>query len=276
MSANMLNTFSPWLKKWALLPEGEPIVTPGSQLLAVRQGDGVPLMLKVTLDADEQRGAEQMAWWKGKGAAPVILHERGALLMERACGKQSLLHMAENGEDDEASRIVCNVIAQLHATPEVPPAMLLPLPRWFASLLNNRQTDPLFSRCREVACQLLAAPQEQVVLHGDMHHGNVLDFGERGWLAIDPKGLMGERGFDYANLFCNPELSTATNPARFLRQLEEVVLETGMDRTRLLQWILAYAGLSAAWFLEDNEVALAAKVLKVARLAADSLESVTL
>jgi aminoglycoside/hydroxyurea antibiotic resistance kinase len=42
------------------------------------------------------------------------------------------------------------------------------------------------------------------VLHGDLHHGNVLDFGLRGWLAIDPKGLLGERGFDFANIFTNP------------------------------------------------------------------------
>jgi streptomycin 6-kinase len=51
---------------------------------------------------------------------------------------------------------------------------------------------------------LLAEPREVGVLHGDLHHGNVLDFGVRGWLAIDPKGLLGERGFDFANIFTNP------------------------------------------------------------------------
>jgi streptomycin 6-kinase len=40
---------------------------------------------------------------------------------------------------------------------------------------------------------LLTTQREKVVLHGDMHHGNVLNFGSRGWLAIDPKGLIGER-----------------------------------------------------------------------------------
>lgn len=54
------------------------------------------------------------------------------------------------------------------------------------------------------ASDLLSAPQNEVVPHGDVHHGNILHFDERGWLAIAPKGLFGECGFDYANLFCNP------------------------------------------------------------------------
>ena len=92
-----------------------------------------------------------------------------------------------------------------------------------------------------------------MVLHGDIHHGNILDFGERGWLAIDPKGLSGERGFDYANLFCNPDPETAAAPGRLARRAAIVADAAGLERERLLRWILAYAGLSAAWMLEDGE-----------------------
>ena len=111
-----------------------------------------------------------------------------------------------------------------------------------------------------------------MVLHGDIHHGNILDFGERGWLAIDPKGLFGERGYDYANLFCNPELSTCTRRERFLRQLAVVTQAANLDRQRLLMWIMAYAGLSAAWFLEDNELDYVASRMCIARFAADELD----
>ena len=91
------------------------------------------------------------------------------------------------------------------------------------------------------------------MLHGDIHHDNVLDFGARGWLAIDPKGLIGERGFDYANLFCNPETDIeVTAPDRFRRRLAIVTEASGIERERLLQWILAWAGLSAAWWLSDG------------------------
>ncbi|MDN6110886.1 MAG: 3'-kinase, partial [Enterobacterales bacterium] len=129
----------------------------------------------------------------------------------------------------------------------------------------------LMSLCCSVAETLLSSPQDEVVLHGDIHHGNILDFGERGWLAIDPKGLFGERGYDYANLFCNPELSTCTRRERFLRQLAVVTQAANLDRQRLLMWIMAYAGLSAAWFLEDNELDYVASRMSIARFAADEL-----
>jgi len=93
------------------------------------------------------------------------------------------------------------------------------------------------------------------VLHGDVHHDNFLDFEEQGWLAIDPKWIYGERGFDYANIFCNPDFDSATPPHRFLRRLQLVTDATGLERRRLLQWTLAWAGLSAIWFLEDNMAA---------------------
>jgi streptomycin 6-kinase len=63
---------------------------------------------------------------------------------------------------------------------------------------------------------LLATPHRIGVLHGDLHHASVLDFGARGWLAIDPKSLTGERGFEFANIFINPDLSDPTRPATML------------------------------------------------------------
>ncbi len=122
---------------------------------------------------------------------------------------------------------------------------------------------------------LLAAPREVGVLHGDLHHDNVLDFRARGWLAIDPKGLTGERGFDLANIFTNPDLSDptrplATDPGRFARRLAVVTEAAGLERDRLLRWILAWTGLSAAWFL--GEGASPAIALRIAELAAAELD----
>jgi len=92
-------------------------------------------------------------------------------------------------------------------------------------------------------------------LHGDIHHGNVLDAGARGWIAIDPKGLLGERTFDFVNILRNPDAATALARKRFDRQVEVLVDAAALDRTRLLKWTLAFAGLSAAWHLADDEAA---------------------
>ena len=118
-------------------------------------------------------------------------------------------------------------------------------------------------------------PREIVVLHGDLHHDNMLDFGVRGWLAIDPKRLVGERGFDFANIFTNPDLAdptrpVSTEPGRFARRLEVVAEAARLERERLLRWILAWTGLSAAWYLGDGDSA--AIDLQVAKLAAAELD----
>jgi streptomycin 6-kinase len=81
----------------------------------------------------------------------------------------------------------------------------------------------------------------------------VLDFGvmsggtER-WLAIDPKGLIGDRAFDYANILCNPTGELATRPGRFERQLAVITDAAGLDCERMLRWCVAWCGLSAAWY----------------------------
>jgi streptomycin 6-kinase len=99
--------------------------------------------------------------------------------------------------------------------------------------------------------------------------GNVLDFGPRGWLAIDPKGLHGERGFDHANIFCNPDGESALAPGRFARRIEIVAEASGIERHRLLQWVLAWAGLSVSWMLEDGDEP--GSTLEVAKRAAAAL-----
>jgi streptomycin 6-kinase len=75
--------------------------------------------------------------------------------------------------------------------------------------------------------------------------------------VIDPKRLVGERGFDYANIFCNPDaadpsLAAARDPATFAARTARVSAEAGLERDRLLRWITAWTGLSAAWLIADG------------------------
>jgi streptomycin 6-kinase len=90
-----------------------------------------------------------------------------------------------------------------------------------------------------------------------------------------PRGFSVSGGFDYANLFCNPDLadpanSVATLPGILQRRVEIVSKEAGLDRCRLLRWILAWSGLSAAWFIPDG---VSPKInLQVAELAEAELD----
>lgn len=259
-------TLGPYLARWDLVPDGEPITTLSSFLLPVRH-NGVPAMLKIAREDEERRGGAFMAWWNGDGAARVLAAQHGpALLLERADGPRSLAAMVAAGEDDEASRILCEVTMRLHAPRPGPPPEPVPLTRWFEALAPTARTHGgVLAQADSATQALLADPRDVVVLHGDIHHGNVLDGGERGWLAIDPKGLWGERTFDFVNILRNPDTAAALTPGRFARQVEVLTAAASIERQRLLDWTLAFAGLSAAWHLADGTSA--DLDLAIARLA---------
>ncbi|NMY30791.1 APH(6) family putative aminoglycoside O-phosphotransferase [Pseudomonas sp. WS 5412] len=260
--------FEPYLRRWDLTVDGDAFASRNGNLLPVRQR-GIPAMLKISQVAEEQAGSLLMAWWDGEGAAPVLAQDTEALLMARALGPASLVQMVNGGRDEEATRILCGVVARLHAPRAKPIPALVPLAQRFEALESGAARHcGILAQCASTARELLAAPQDVVVLHGDIHHGNVLDFAASGWLAIDPKGLYGERGFDYANLFCNPD-ENALAPDCFARRIEVVASVSGIERRRLLQWVLAWAGLSLTWMLEDGDEP--GVTLGVAQLAASAL-----
>ena len=147
----------------------------------------------------------------------------------------------------------------------------MPLTQWFAELepAATRHGGLLsLAAARRASCW--TSPRTSSCCTATCIHGNVLDFGPRGWLAIDPKHLVGERTFDFVNILRNPDAGIALHAWAFSRQVTVVADAAGLDRTRLLQWILAFTGLSAAWILGDGdqpELDLAVAELAAAELA---------
>lgn len=152
-------------------------------------------MLKVAACAEERRGNALMTWWNGDGAAYVWAHDDDAVLIERAQPASSLADMSRSGRDDDATRIACAVVNKLHAHRSPHRPGVVPLAEWFEPLRSlSAPADPVLRLCATVANTLLREPRtDEAVLHGDIHHENILYFGGRGWLAIDPKGLLGQR-----------------------------------------------------------------------------------
>lgn len=249
--------FDDYLARWDLVPDGAAIITHAARLLPVRRR-GEAAILRIATHPEAKDGVVLMRWWDGIGAARVLAIDGDALLLERAQGTRSLADFARGGRDEEATRIICDVAAVLHAPRGKPLPDLLPLDRWFAALWPAAATlGGVFAAAAGAARELLSDPQDVGVLHGDLHHGNILDFGSRGWLAIDPNRIVGERGFDYANLFCNPDIDdpaqmVAVVPECFRCRLDIVTEHAKLDRRRLLKWVLAYCGLSAAWLVADG------------------------
>jgi streptomycin 6-kinase len=260
-----MTAFDPWLDQWALGIDGSAIRTASSDLLPVLR-DGAPAMLKIARTREEQRGASILKWYAGEGAVRVLEIDGPALLLERVRSDRSLAAMSKSGRDDTATRILCAAVRTLHAARDSrPPSDLIPLAAWFRALESG--DDPRLAPSKAVARALLADMHSIIPLHGDIHHDNVLHDRGRGWLAIDPKGLLGERTFDYTNIFCNADLESATASTVFLRRLDVVAEESNIDRERLLKWVFAYAGLSLSWCMEDDDrdgVALRLAIVEIA------------
>jgi streptomycin 6-kinase len=268
-----------YLARWNLELEGAPWSTPSSQLARVRhRSDGSLALLKVPLVEEERLGSKVLHWWSGDGAVPVqAIDAGGAIVMEHAQpGRPSLLSSAESAvppcwaADTGATATLVAVTQRLHRhQPTHVPEGLVALRRWFRDLFTwADQTGGYFTRAAAIAEELLDHQHDPRVLHGDIHHQNVLWFGpERGWLAIDPKGLYGDPAFDYANLLTNPGRQVILRPGRFDQHVDLITSATGIDRHRLLRWTVAWAGLSAAWHRMPELDGRAADVVEIGLLA---------
>ncbi|MFD4422971.1 aminoglycoside phosphotransferase family protein [Agromyces sp. NPDC058484] len=262
-----------WLRRWRLRLDGDPRTTASSTLMPVLTQALEPAMLKIAHADEEQRAAELLARFDGRGVARVLRRSGSALLLERATGSRDLVRMVGAGLDDEATRIICAAASTIHAASDRvlggdDPLPLVELRTWFQHLFALADDlGPLHRRGAEFAAALLDDPRDEVVLHGDLHHGNVLDFGERGWLAIDPKGLFGEAAFDYCNLLCNPSHERALEPGRLERRFRVVVEESGLEPRRFGRWLVAWCALSSTWFEIDEDPGHAGSAAAIGELA---------
>lgn len=215
----------------------------------------VVLKLLSPSEIDEQRGAVALRCFDGHGAVRLLRYDEGAHLMEYAAGDE-LVTLVERGEDENATRIIAQVIQQLHSVPQnTPHDGLFMLDRWFEALFNKAATDrqmgidSIYVRSASLAKRLLVDQREVQVLHGDIHHRNIRKT-SRGWLTFDPKGLVGERTYDCANTLCNPVMPELVhNETRLLTNAAILADTLALDLSRVLAYTYAYACLNTSWWL---------------------------
>lgn len=245
-------------QKWALGAPRLIATTPTSSVYLVeRAGEQVVLkLLTETGIHDEQRGAIALRYFDAQGAVRLLDATDDAHLLEYAPG-DDLLPLVENGRDDDAARIIAEVVTRLHSVKNDPVSQELhTLRRRFRSLFERVKgdADATLVHGAQVAEKLLETEQNPVVLHGDIHHWNIRQ-SARGWLAIDPKGLYGERTYDLANALINPMgmPQIVQDEARFLSHARIYAEALGVSLERMLAFAFAHACLSISWSLEDGQ-----------------------
>jgi streptomycin 6-kinase len=237
------------------------------------------VVLKLLTDYgwEEQRGASALRYFDGRGAVRLYRSDAAAQLLEYASGEE-LVALVERGDDQGATRIIAAVLEQLHGAPQGEPRDgLLPLKDWFHELFEKAELDraagveSIYVRGAALSARLLADPREVRVLHGDIHHGNIRH-SPRGWLAFDPKGLVGERTYDCANTLCNPFRGQPRydelvhDERRLLSNAGILSAALEVELRRVLEFTFAYACLSAAWSLTIHDSDAAQWALNVAAL----------
>ncbi len=188
--------------------------------------------------------------------------EEGILLLERLRPGDVLATLWPE-QDDEATRIAANVMHQLWR-PVAADHTFVTVQDWFRGFGRLRQefnggSGPfpahLVNQAEMLYDDLQTSMNELVLLHGDLHHFNILSATRRPWLAIDPKGVVGEAAYDTGALLRNPVPYIFSNPnlAYILERRVAVLAEMlDLDKKRIISWGLAQAVLSSWWSYEDH------------------------
>lgn len=197
----------------------------------------------------------------GEGACLLLDHdeERYWMLLERL--KPGL--MLSTMEDDEhATHIAADVMQRIWQPAPADPVFIR-LSDWFDGLKKLRPhfhggTGPfdakLLERVEHSVADFLAENHQPVLIHGDFHHFNVLS-SERGWLVIDPKGVIGPACYEVGPLLINPwgDLLSNRDYRKLTKNRIDILHERlGFERERIREWGLAHAVLSAWWSIDDN------------------------
>jgi len=215
-----------------------------------RRADGLLAVLKVNFpEPESEHEADALAHWNGVGAVQLLARddERRALLVERCLPGTQLWEI----EESRANEAAAGVLSELWQAP--PTGAFRPLSEeaagWAAGLPAAWETAgrPFDRTLLDEALEFLrnapSTPEDGVLLHQDLHGGNILG-SERGWLAIDPKPLVGERAFDTASLLRDrrDELARDADAAgRIRRRLDFFSDRLELDRDRVRGWGIAHA-----------------------------------
>jgi len=153
---------------------------------------------------------------------------------------------------------VCDVIEKIHQYSGPIPEELIDMERNFRSLFAKTRTEPvdsIYTVGAGLAERLIESEQEVKILHGDIYHENILESSVRGWLAIDPQCLFGERTYDLANTFYNPNgFADLVESSETIQQRCQIFSkQLKIDTKRILEYAFAYGCLSAAWCIEDGQ-----------------------
>jgi len=245
------------LDEWELAVDGDPVSGYTALVVPVTTPTGERAVLKLVCPGEEEEH-EHLALqrWGGDGAVRLLRADpaRRALLLER-------LHRRDlTGIPDlEACEIVAGLYAQLHV-PALPQlrSQVEYVDRWTEDLTRLPRGAPIPHRLVEQAVSLgRDLPTDPasvgILIHGDLHYGNVLAGDREPWLVIDPKPTSGDPHYEVAPLLWNrwEELHRDIREG-VRRRFHATVDAAGLDEDRSRDWVVVRMVHNAMWEIQDH------------------------
>jgi len=231
--------------------------------IAFARRSGLDVVLKLGVPSRELTSEiAALRCFDGRGAVRLLESdaEAGMLLLERLRPGRTLSSL---DDDTRATDIAAEVMLTLHR-PAPRDSDLIGVRSWFDAFRRLRarfdgSAGPLdaaiVQRAEDIVAARLAEVYEPVLLHGDLHHFNILS-SARGWLAIDPKGVIGPAAYDAGALLINPWVVSGWSqgiPHLTDRRIAVLSERLACDRHTVRDWGAAHAVISACWSLEEGQ-----------------------
>ncbi len=255
--AVLLERVHHYQRAWSIVAERIE-ETRTSVLVFGRRGED-PVVLKVVREPGDEWDAGSVLSALGHGGVVrVYEHAPGAVLLERLRPGTPLVELVRHGFDREATDILASVLARM--SPRAPAAGDVTMEDWgrgFERVAAGSlpADEALHARAREVYGRLAATATRRRLLHGDLQHYNILHDERRGWVAVDPKGVVGEVEYELGASLRNPVECPDVFAARAVieRRVAQYAERLSVDAGRVLAWAFAQGVLSAIWSVEDGE-----------------------
>jgi streptomycin 6-kinase len=250
-----------------LRPDGAARNGMASLVLPVRRADGIEAALKLQPVNDENVGEPVgLRVWRGNGAVRLLDHDPGTGVMLLEC-LDADRPLSALEDEDAAVSILAELLARLVAVPA--PAGLRRLADLAAAMLAQTLSavrnlaDPaerqLVRGCASAVAEVVARPGDRL-LHWDLHYDNILAGQREPWLAIDPKPLAGDPGFELLPALTNRWAGTGA----VLRRFDLLTEVLGLDRRRAVVWTLGRVLQNALWDIEAGATRLAPAQVEIA------------
>lgn len=223
--------------------------------------DGTRVVVKIGLplnDVEIFGEAKYLGLLNGDGRVSLLNEdqERHAILIERASPGDDLKAVFRDRED-EAVPAAIETLKRLSRRPPKDTTHLIKLDDWFDGLRRAVTTDfpaGYATKALDFYAELSSDREDIYLLHGDLHHENILSAIREPYLAIDPKGIVGHIGYELA-VFLNNHHWWLDGKTDVEKRLEKAVgnysAAFGLDPTDIRKWAFCQMVLSWWWTYDE-------------------------